>query len=112
LDVIATIDALVARGVSVVVLNLGVLDGSPTSRLTLTMLAAISEFERGLIGERTKEALAIKKANGVQLGRPKKIDNAELKAAAKALLEDERKSWRKTAAELNISLSTLQRLMK
>ncbi|MDP1870309.1 MAG: recombinase family protein [Gallionella sp.] len=112
LDVITTIDTLVARGVSVVVLGLGVLDGSPTSRLTLTMLAAISEFERKLIGERTKEALAIKKANGVQLGRPKKIDNADLKAQAIALLNEQRLSWRKTAAQLDISLSTLQRLVK
>jgi putative DNA-invertase from lambdoid prophage Rac len=68
LDVIETIETLIDRGVTVVVLGLGELDGSPTSRLTLTMLAAISQFERELIGERTKEALAIKKANGVQLG--------------------------------------------
>ncbi len=111
LDVISTIDALVARGVSVAVLGLGVLDSSPTSRLTLTMLAAISEFERRIIGERTKDALAVKKANGVVLGRPKKIDNAELKASAQALLTGGT-SWRKTADQLDISLSTLQRLMK
>ncbi|MDP1872072.1 MAG: recombinase family protein [Gallionella sp.] len=112
MDVITTIETLIARGVSVVVLGLGVLDSSPTSRLTLTMLAAISQFERELIGERTKAALAVKKANGVVLGRPKKVDNAELKAQAIALLEDQRTSWRKTAAQLDISLSTLQRLVK
>lgn len=112
MDVITTIEALIARGVSVVVLGLGVLDSSPTSRLTLTMLAAISQFERELIGERTKAALAVKKANGAVLGRPKKVDNAELKAQAFALLNEHRLSWRKTAAQLDVSLSTLQRLMK
>lgn len=111
LDVIATIEALISRGVSVVVLGLGVLDGSPTSRLTLTMLAAISQFERELIGERTKAALAVKKANGVVLGRPKKITDADLKAQARELFTAGG-SWRKIAAELNISLSTLQRMMK
>jgi len=92
-------------------LNMGKLDNTPTSRLTLTMLAAISQFERELIGERTKEALAIKKANGVQLGRPMKINDADLKAKAVELFAAGG-SWRKTAAALNISLSTLQRLMK
>ena len=111
MDVIATIEALIARDVSVVVLGLGVLDGSPTSRLTLTMLAAISQFERELIGERTRAALAIKKANGVQLGRPMKINNADLTESAQALLAGGT-SWRKAATELNISLSTLQRMMK
>lgn len=111
LDVITTIEALIARGVAVAVLGLGMLDSSPTSRLTLTMLAAISQFERELIGERTKAALALKKENGVKLGRPMKINNADLKAQAQALLASGT-SWRKTAAELKISLSTLQRLMK
>jgi DNA invertase Pin-like site-specific DNA recombinase len=34
------------------------------------MLATFSQFERRLISQRTKEALAIKKADGVRLGRP------------------------------------------
>ena len=110
-DVIATIETLIDRGITVAVLNMGKLDNTPTSRLTLTMLAAISQFERELIGERTKEALAIKKANGVQLGRPMKINDADLKIKAVELFAAGG-SWRKTAAALNISLSTLQRLMK
>jgi len=34
------------------------------------VLATFSQFERRLIGQRTKEALAAKKAQGVRLGRP------------------------------------------
>jgi DNA invertase Pin-like site-specific DNA recombinase len=34
------------------------------------MLATFAQFERRLIGQRTKEALAVKKAQGVRLGRP------------------------------------------
>jgi DNA invertase Pin-like site-specific DNA recombinase len=34
------------------------------------LLAAFGQFERRLIGQRTKEALAAKKAAGVRLGRP------------------------------------------
>ena len=34
------------------------------------MLATFAQFERRLIGQRTREALAVKKASGVRLGRP------------------------------------------
>lgn len=41
-----------------------------TGRLFIGMLASIAEFERRQIGSRTKSALAIRKAEGVRLGRP------------------------------------------
>src|SRR5437660_11777711 len=34
-------------------------------------VANFSQFERRLIGQRTKDALAVKRAQGVQLGRPR-----------------------------------------
>jgi DNA invertase Pin-like site-specific DNA recombinase len=34
------------------------------------MLATFAQFERRLIAQRTREALAVKKAAGVRLGRP------------------------------------------
>ena len=111
LDVIATIENLIDRGVAVVVLGLGTLDKSPQSRLTLTMLAAISQFEREMISERTKAKLAQMKADGMRLGRPVKCDNAALKEKATQLFSTGL-SWRKVAVELDIALSTLQRLMR
>jgi DNA invertase Pin-like site-specific DNA recombinase len=47
------------------------LDNSMQSKIVSTMFAMLSEIERDLISERTKEALKAKKAQGVQLGRPK-----------------------------------------
>lgn len=43
--------------------------GSAVGKLFLTMLAGFAEFERDLIGERTKAALRVKKANGERVGR-------------------------------------------
>ena len=37
------------------------------------MLATFAQFERRLISQRTKEALAVKKQQGVRLGRPPSI---------------------------------------
>jgi DNA invertase Pin-like site-specific DNA recombinase len=47
------------------------LNGSMESKIVLTMLAMMSEIERDLISERTKEGLRAARAKGRQLGRPK-----------------------------------------
>ncbi len=39
-------------------------------RLVATMMGGVAEWERRVIGERTKAALAVKKAQGARLGRP------------------------------------------
>ena len=44
---------------------------TPNGELMVTMLAAFAQFERRLIGQRTKDGLAAKRAEGVQLGRPR-----------------------------------------
>lgn len=48
-----------------------ILDDSMQSRITATVLGLAAEIEREFISIRTKEALAKRKAEGVQLGRPK-----------------------------------------
>jgi|SRR5690242_13542624 len=45
-------------------------------RLLFTQLAAVAEFERDLIRTRTREALAVKRAQGVRLGRPSVLPEA------------------------------------
>jgi putative DNA-invertase from lambdoid prophage Rac len=72
-DVGATIKALAARNIKVIVLQLGALDlTSPAGKLMLTMLAAVAEMERDLLVERTQSGLARAKAEGKTLGRPSK----------------------------------------
>lgn len=44
---------------------------TPTEKLILTMIAALSQFERDIIAERTEEGLASVRARGHMGGRPK-----------------------------------------
>lgn len=48
----------------------GIDTATPEGRMMLTQLASFAQFERDRIAQRTREALAVRKAQGVRLGRP------------------------------------------
>lgn len=49
------IQSLLDRGINVHVLNMGLMDNSPTGRLIRNVMLAFAEFERDMIVERTSE---------------------------------------------------------
>jgi len=61
------------EGWALVALDLGVDLSTPSGEVMAHVLAAIAQFERRLIGQRTKDALAVKKAQGIRLGRPQML---------------------------------------
>jgi DNA invertase Pin-like site-specific DNA recombinase len=83
--------SLVDSGVDLVFCDLPSVPPGPMGRFLLTQMAAVAELEAGLIGERTKNALAAAKARGVKLGNPngaralrgKQTGNAEAVAKIK-----------------------------
>ena len=62
--------SLVSSDVDLVFCDLPSVPPGPMGRFLLTQMAAVAELEVGLIGQRTKEALAAAKARGVKLGNP------------------------------------------
>jgi DNA invertase Pin-like site-specific DNA recombinase len=62
--------SLVRSDVDLVFCDLPSVPPGPMGRFLLTQMAAVAELEVGLIGQRTKEALAAAKARGVRLGNP------------------------------------------
>jgi putative DNA-invertase from lambdoid prophage Rac len=66
----ATVEALTGMGVRVHCLALGGVDlTSPAGRMTMQVIAAVAEFERDLLIERTHSGLTRAKAEGKKLGR-------------------------------------------
>lgn len=61
------------EGWALVALDLGVDTSTPAGEAMANVLATFSQFERRLIGQRTREALAAKRAAGVRLGRPPSV---------------------------------------
>ena len=53
-------------------------DKSITSTVATTIFALVAQIERELISMRTKEALQVKKASGIKLGRPKGTGKSKL----------------------------------
>lgn len=73
-DGVTLIDELLERGVTVNILNMGIIDNNannPVSKLMRTMLFAFAEFERDMIVTRTQEGKAIaRQKEGWREGRP------------------------------------------
>jgi DNA invertase Pin-like site-specific DNA recombinase len=72
---------------------------TPSGEAMASVLMVFSQLERRLIGERTKAALAAKKAEGVTLGRPRAIGEDVARMAAG--LRAEGLSLRKIGAALS-----------
>jgi DNA invertase Pin-like site-specific DNA recombinase len=75
-DFTALMDRSTREGWALVALDLGVDTSTPSGEAMVNVMATFSQFERRLIGQRTKEALAVKRAQGVRLGRPRMLPDA------------------------------------
>lgn len=106
-DFSGLIKGLRNKGVTVKVLNIGVLDDSPEGRARLQTIEAFGEFEKAMVVERTQgEKSRARSDAAYQEGRPRKYSWKELNAALRLL---ETNSYRKVVKMTGISLSTLQR---
>lgn len=86
IDVQQTVQMFAERNVRLVVLQLGNLDLTSTAgTLIVKVLAAMGDFERSLIIERTKAGQARARAEGKHMGRPAKTNDEQKKAIRSAL---------------------------
>lgn len=71
---IALVDELLAKGVSLHILNMGVMNNTPTGKLIRNIMFSFAEFERDMIVERTREGKAIaRQTPGYKEGRKEKV---------------------------------------
>lgn len=101
---------LIAKGIKVHILNMGLLDNTPASKLIRNIFFAFAEFERDMIVERTQEGKAIAKQNpNYREGRKPKYTKERLETALKML---ENHSYNQVSEKTGISKSTLIRAVK
>jgi DNA invertase Pin-like site-specific DNA recombinase len=67
------------RGFKLVLMDVDVDTTTPNGELVANIMSSIAQWERKIIGQRTKDALAEKQKQGIRLGRPTTLDPATRK---------------------------------
>lgn len=110
-DLLELVDRLSCMGVHLVSLKENLDTTTATGKLMLTMLSALSQFERDLIAERTVDGLRAARARGRHGGRPRVGTDKDRKQAV-AMYHANIMSCQDIAKRFSISLSTLNRWIK
>lgn len=106
-DCVELVTDLVERGVTINILNMGIVNLSPMGRLMLNVMAGFAEFERDIIVERFNEGKAIAKQDtNYREGRKKKFTKKKIEMALEMLKSN---SYRQVEELTGISKSTLVR---
>lgn len=105
------VNNLINKGIKINILNIGIMDNTPSSKLIRNIFFSFAEFERDMIIERTQEGKAIAKTKeGYKEGRPRKYTNKQLEHALSLLtINGGNKSYNEVSNLLGISKSTLIR---
>ncbi len=102
-DLLGLAEEIKKKGADFEVLNINLDTKSPTGQLMLTMLAAIAEFERGIMLERQREGIAIARKEGKYKGR-KPIEETKLRQVK--ILVNEGMSVSKAVTEVGVARRT------
>lgn len=105
------VNNLIIKGIKVNILNIGIMDNTPSSKLIRNIFFSFAEFERDMIVERTQEGKAIAKTKeGFKEGRPKEYTDKQLEHALNLLsVNGGDKSYTEVTEITGISKSTLIR---
>lgn len=111
-----SINKLMAKGVRIHILNMGLIEDTPMGKLIVTNLLAFAEFERSMIIERTQSGKEVAKAKAkaegrtFKEGRPQKHSNENIENALALLtINGGNMSYNEVAKLTKISKSTLIR---
>lgn len=106
-----TINRLLQKGVRVNILNIGMLDNTPNSKLIRNIFFSFAEFERDMIYERTQEGKALARQRGdFREGRPRKFNPAKIDEALNYI--EAGNSYKRASDMFGISKTTLIRRMQ
>lgn len=107
---VALMDQLGKRGINFHSLTENINTNSSGGRLMFHMMAALAEFERSIISERTRAGLSAARARGRKLGRPQSLNSLQVAWALHAA-RDRGMHSRDICAELGVSTRTLRRYL-
>lgn len=98
LDFAGIMETASAEGWSLAVIDLGVDTTTTNGKLIAHIMIALAQWERELIGDRTRAALTAVRARGTKLGRPSGVEPDTLRLIR--VLRDSGRSWQAIADAL------------
>lgn len=110
-ELLNLIDNLNSSGVHLVSLKENLDTTTATGKLMLTMLSALSQFERDLIAERTIDGLQAARARGRKGGRPT-VGSDKIKTQALSMYDANIMTNKEIAEKCGVSTATLSRWIK
>jgi DNA invertase Pin-like site-specific DNA recombinase len=106
---IETITKLREQGIGFLSLQEQIDTTSAGGRFYLHILAALAEFEREMIRDRTRAGMQAARRRGAHIGRPAKLSSAQISEAKKLIAEGRTRT--DVAALFNVSSLTLRRAL-
>ncbi len=103
---ILTVEEMQGRGIALKSLQDSIDTATAAGQLQFHMIAALAQFERSLIQERTNAGLVAARARGRLGGRPKKLTPEQIEMAA-SLMKDKHVSVKKICETLRVGRTTL-----
>ena len=113
-DLVHLVNEIQGRGAALQSLNDAIDTSTPGGKLTFHLFAALAEFERDIIRERTQAGLAAARARGRVGGRPKGLSKKAEHTAmvAEKLYAEKKLTTTEICQELSISRNTLYRYLR
>jgi DNA invertase Pin-like site-specific DNA recombinase len=108
-EIIVRLESLFDRGVSVVSLKEGIDYSNIMGRALVQMICIFSEVERSLIAERTRDALASRRAQGLRCGPPIRYDAVALNQIKALVLSGQ--TYRQVSKQFGISIGRISQLL-
>ncbi|MDG4967096.1 recombinase family protein [Lactococcus lactis] len=108
-EVLEIVQSLFNRGITVHILNIGLIDNTPTGQLIFTIFSAFAQFERDLIVNRTQEGKSYAKIHDPNFkeGRPQKFTEEQIQFAYE--LKKEGMTYKMIERKTGISIATQKR---
>ena len=107
-DLIEVVTALGERGVGLRSLHESIDTTTPSGKLTFHVFAAIAQFERDVLRERTLAGIMAAQKRGAKFGRPRSLTPEQIEMA-RSMMANPNLSTRHVAKQLDVHRSTLYR---
>lgn len=112
IDALIELDKIQLRGIEFCSLSQSFDTRTPEGKLLYTVCAALAEWERAILSQRTREGMEAARLRGSTIGRPKKLSEEDILWAQTALENEPSANIQFLSYVLNVSPSTLKRALK